>query len=152
MLVASEDMAADLGAEREPDAAELAYVRERFLVECTAAGVVAIDCPYTFSDIEGVERMRASSAAAATARSPASRHAHAAAINRVLTPSYGEVERAQRIVQAFEAARAAGHDRVELDGALVEVPRYSAAKRLLERAEGLPRLKRAEFRPAAGSH
>ena len=137
MLVASEDMAADLGAEREPDAAELAYVRERFLVECTAAGVVAIDCPYTFSDIEGAERDTRWARRRGYRSKSCVAHAHAAAINRVLTPSCGEVERAQRIVQAFEAARAAGHDRVELDGALVEVPRYSAAKRLLERAEAL---------------
>jgi citrate lyase beta subunit len=40
-------------------------------------------------------------------------------------------------VKAFEAARAAGHDRVELDGALVEVPRYAAAQRLIERARAL---------------
>ena len=44
-LLASEDLAADLGAERAPDGAELAYSRQRFLVECVAAGVVAVDCP-----------------------------------------------------------------------------------------------------------
>jgi citrate lyase beta subunit len=32
---------------------DLAYVRARFLVECRAAGVEAIDCPYTFSDARG---------------------------------------------------------------------------------------------------
>ena len=55
-LLAAEDLAADLGAERRPDGAELAYCRQRFIVECVAAGVVAVDCPYTFSDIEGVAR------------------------------------------------------------------------------------------------
>src|SRR5579872_2664624 len=53
-LMASEDMAADLGAERGRDGAELAYCRQRFLVECVAAEVVAVDCPYTFSDADGV--------------------------------------------------------------------------------------------------
>lgn len=33
-LLASEDLAADLGAEREPDGVELAYCRQRFIVEC----------------------------------------------------------------------------------------------------------------------
>ena len=55
-LLASEDLAADLGAERGQDGVELAYCRQRFLVECVAAGVVAVDCPYTWSDAEGVER------------------------------------------------------------------------------------------------
>ena len=38
-LVASEDMAASLGAVRTRRGGELAYVRSRFLVECRAAGV-----------------------------------------------------------------------------------------------------------------
>src|SRR5258708_16514483 len=53
LLVASEDMVADLGTQRSRSGAELAYVRSRFLVECRAAGVEAIDCPYTFSDTKG---------------------------------------------------------------------------------------------------
>ena len=55
-LLASEDLAADLGAERGADGLELAYCRQRFLVECVAAGVVAVDCPYTWSDVEGATR------------------------------------------------------------------------------------------------
>ncbi|HEX7249689.1 MAG TPA: aldolase/citrate lyase family protein, partial [Burkholderiales bacterium] len=46
MLVASEDMVADLGTERTRRARELDYVRSRFLVECRAAGVEPIDAPY----------------------------------------------------------------------------------------------------------
>ena len=53
MLVASEDMVADLGTSRSRGGEELAYVRARFLVDCRAAGVEAIDCPYTFSDVKG---------------------------------------------------------------------------------------------------
>src|SRR3954447_11417671 len=52
-LVASEDMVADLGTARSRTGEELAYVRARFLVECRAAGVEAIDYPYTFSDVKG---------------------------------------------------------------------------------------------------
>ena len=59
--------------------------------------------------------------------------AHAAAINRVLTPQRAEIEHARRIVVAFERARAAGRERVTVDGALIEVPIYAAAKRLLDR-------------------
>jgi len=66
MLVASEDMVADLGTERSRSGEELAYVRARFLVECRAAGVEA------------------------------------------------------------------GKDRARVGGALIEVPIYAAAKRLLD--------------------
>jgi len=132
MLVASEDMVADLGAERSRGGEELGYVRARFLVECRAAGVEAIDCPYTFSDVKGVV------ADARYARRLGYRMkslvdpAHAKAINQVFTPSPKELKKARRIVAAFEKARAAGRDRARVGGALIEVPIYAAAKRLLD--------------------
>jgi citrate lyase subunit beta/citryl-CoA lyase len=136
-LLASEDLAADLGAERAPDGAELSYCRQRFLVECVAAGVVAVDCPYTWSDIEGVERdTRWARRLGYVARSLVD-PAHAAVINGLLTSDAAEVRRAEKIVAAFEAARARGEARVELDGSLVEMPTYSNAKRLLARADAL---------------
>jgi len=136
-LVAAEDMAADLGAERAPDGLELAYVRQRFLVECVAAGIVAIDAPYTWRDAEGLERdTRWARRLGYKAKSCVAPE-HAAIVNRVLTPSAEEIARARRIVAAFEAARAAGRDRAEFDGSLVEVPTYSNMKRVLARAEAL---------------
>jgi citrate lyase subunit beta / citryl-CoA lyase len=134
MLVASEDMAADLGTSRSRGGEELAYVRARFLVDCRASGVEAIDCPYTFSDVKGAV------ADAMWARRLGYRMkslvdpAHAKAINAVFTPSKGEVLKARKIVAAFEKARKAGKDRAKVDGALIEVPAYAAAKRLLESA------------------
>jgi citrate lyase subunit beta/citryl-CoA lyase len=136
-LLASEDLAADLGAERAPDGVELAYSRQRFLVECVAAGVVAVDCPYTWSDIEGVTRdTRWARRLGYVARSLVD-PAHATVINVLLTPDAAEVRRAEEIVAAFDRARASGDARVELNGSLVEVPTYSNAKRLLARASAL---------------
>ena len=56
---------------------------------------------------------------------------HAGAINQVLTASEKELARARRIVNAFEKARAAGRERAKVDGAMIEVPIYAAARRLL---------------------
>jgi len=131
-LMASEDMAVDLGTTRSRAGAELAYARARFLVECRAAGVEAIDCPYTFGDARGAgadaryaKRLgyRAKSLVMPT---------HAAAINRVFTPQPAEIARARRIVAAFDKARAAGRERATVDGALIEVPIYATALRLLK--------------------
>jgi citrate lyase subunit beta/citryl-CoA lyase len=132
LLVASEDMVADLGTARSRSGEELAYVRARFLVECRAAGIEAIDCPYTFSDVKGAL------ADARYARRLGYRMkslvdpSHARAINKVFTPSSAELSKARKIVLAFEKARAAGKERAKVDGALIEVPIYAAAKRLLE--------------------
>lgn len=142
MLVASEDMVADLGTGRSRGGEELAYVRARFLVDCRAAGVEAIDAPWTFSDAKGA------AADAKWARKMGYRMkslvspAHAKAVNAAFTPSAAELAKARRIVAAFEKARAAGLERAKVDGKLVEVPIYSAARRLLASVERMPPSKR----------
>jgi citrate lyase subunit beta / citryl-CoA lyase len=136
-LVASEDMAADLGAERGRDGAELLYVRQRFLIECVAAGVIAVDAPYTFSDDSGCEAEARFARRLGYRSKSCVAPAHAALINRVLTPSAEEVASAKRLIAAFEAARARGAERADVDGNLVEVPSYLSAKRLVAQAAAL---------------
>jgi citrate lyase subunit beta / citryl-CoA lyase len=143
-LMASEDLAADLGAERGRDGLELAYCRQRFIVECRAAGVVAVDCPYTFSDAEGVERETRWARRLGYVAKSLVDPAHAAVINGIFTPDEKELRRAREIVSAFETARERGGGRVELDGALVEMPAYSNAKRLIARAEALRQFERSD--------
>lgn len=136
-LLASEDMAADLGVERTREGAELAYVRSRFLVEARAANVVAIDRPYTFADLDGcVAETREARRLGFIAKSAVSA-AHVGAINAALTPDAAEVGEAKALVAAFDAARAAGAERATYKGVLVEAPRANAAHRLIARAEAL---------------
>ena len=131
LLVASEDMVADLGTVRSRGGEELAYVRSRFLVECRAAGVEAIDAPYTFSGVKGaVADARFAKRLGYRMKSLVD-PSHAKAINAVFSVSRQERRKAERIVAAFEKARAAGKERAKVDGALIEVPIYAAAKRLL---------------------
>jgi len=136
-LMASEDLAADLGAERSRDGSELAYARARFHLECTAAGVPSIDCPYTWTDTAGLEADTLAARRLGYRAKSCVQEDHAAAINRVLTPGRSEVDKAEGIVHAFEAAQADGAGRAEVDGSLVEVPIYLNAKRLVERSRAL---------------
>ena len=132
MLVASEDMVADLGTSRTRRGTELAYVRQKFLVDCRAAGVEAIDCPYTFSDAKGAAAEARHARRLGYRMKSLVAPSHAKPVNAALGPSPAELRKARRIVVAFEEARAAGRDRAAVDGALIEVPIYTAAKRLLE--------------------
>jgi citrate lyase subunit beta/citryl-CoA lyase len=136
-LIASEDMAADLGAERGQDGVELAYSRQRFLVECVAADVVAVDCPYTFSDTDGLARETRWARRLGYVAKSLVDPTHSRIINGILSPDDDELSRANRLVAAFETARAAGQARVELDGALVELPAYHNARRLLARGKAM---------------
>ncbi len=133
----TEDMAADLGAIRGKDAAELAYVRQRLHVECVAAKVLSIDCPYTFADAAGCEEDARQARRWGYVAKSAVDPAHVAVINRVMTPSSAEIAEAQAIVAAFEAARGAGRDRARVGDLLVEMPIYLNARRILDRAAAL---------------
>jgi citrate lyase subunit beta / citryl-CoA lyase len=138
LLVASEDMVADLGTVRSRGGEELAYVRSRFLVECRAAGVEAIDAPYTFSDVRGAVADARHGRKLGYRMKSLVDPAHARPINAVFSASAAELAKARRLVEAFEKARAAGRERAKVDGALIEVPIYAAAKRLLASALNTP--------------
>jgi citrate lyase subunit beta/citryl-CoA lyase len=131
LLLASEDMVADLGTARSRGGEELAYVRQRFLVDCRACGVEAIDCPYTFSDAKGAGADARYARRLGYRMKSLVEPSHAKVVNAAFTASAAELRKAKRIVAAFEKARAAGKDRATVDRALVEVPIYAAAKRLL---------------------
>jgi citrate lyase subunit beta/citryl-CoA lyase len=136
-LLGTEDLAADLCAERQPDGLELDYARRRFVLECRAAAIEPIDAPYTFSDSEGAARDAAYARRLGYRSKSLVNPEHAAVINQVLTPGSEEVRRAQAMVQAFEAARGRGEARALVDGLWVEVPTYRNALRLIDRARRL---------------
>jgi citrate lyase subunit beta/citryl-CoA lyase len=132
MLLASEDMVADLGTVRSRGGEELAYARARFLVECRAAGVEAIDCPYTFSDVKGAVADARYAKRLGYRMKSLVQPSHARAINKVFAVGKAERAHAMKILKAFELARAKGKDRAKVGGALIEVPAYAAARRLLK--------------------
>ncbi len=136
-LLGAEDLAADLCAERQPDAVELDHARRRFVLECRAAAIEPIDAPYTFSDTEGAVREGRYACRLGYRCKALVRPEHAQPLNAALTPSNDELRRATAIVDGFEAARARGEDRALVDGLWVEVPTYRNARRLIERARRL---------------
>jgi len=137
VLGSTEDLAADLGAPRSRSGQELLYARQRLHFECVAAGVVSVDCPYTFADLEGAAADARFARGFGYIAKSLVRPEHAAAVNAAMTPSPDEVRQARAVIAAFEAARRDGRDRVEVDGLLVEVPFYASAQRLLARAAAL---------------
>lgn len=136
-LMASEDLAADLGVARTREGNELAYCRQRFLVECKAAGVVAVDCPYTFSDAEGAERDGHKARAMGYTAKSLVDAGHASTINAAMDPSDAELAEAAELISTFETLRARGEARASWRGALIEMPAYTSAKRIVARAEAM---------------
>ncbi len=130
-LLGAEDLAADLMAERSREALELDHARRRFILECRAAGIEPIDAPFTFTDLEGaVSEARYARRLGYRCKSLV-RPDHARPLRAALAPSAEERAAAERLVAAFEAARARGEERALVDGLWVEVPTYLNAQRLL---------------------
>ncbi len=136
-LLGAEDLAADLCAERQPDAVELDHARRRFVLECRAAAIEPIDAPYTFSDVEGAVREARYARRLGYRCKSLVRPDHALPLNVALTPSEDELRRAAAMVAGFEAARLRGEERALVDGLWVEVPTYRNAQRLIDRARRL---------------
>ena len=55
-------------------------------------------------------------------------------VNRTFSPSPEEVERARRLVAAFDAQQAAGAGAFTFDGKMVDMPMLVAARKVLARA------------------
>ncbi|WP_454676932.1 HpcH/HpaI aldolase/citrate lyase family protein [Achromobacter marplatensis] len=147
-LLAAEDLTASLGAERGKDGIELHAVRARFLVDCTAAGCVPIDCPFNYRDLPALEtdlrwarRLGLKSKCATVADQVPLIHA-------VFTPAADEIDAARDCVARFEAQRAGRHDAERIDP-----PVYNAARRLLARHDQFERWaaeRRAQAVPQQG--
>jgi len=129
-LLGSEDLAADLGADRTREALELEYARARFLMECRAAGIEPVDAPYTYDDVAGaVEEARRARRLGYHTKSLV-RPEHVRPVREALMPTPLEIAHAKKVVADFEAARQRGEDRVLVDGLWIDVPTYLNARRL----------------------
>uniref|UniRef100_UPI0017E4A694 HpcH/HpaI aldolase/citrate lyase family protein n=1 Tax=Ramlibacter sp. TaxID=1917967 RepID=UPI0017E4A694 len=95
-LLGAEDLAADLWAERSREAIELDHARQRFVLECRAAGIEPIDAPYTFNDADGAgQEARYARRLGYRAKSLV-RVDHVQAITRALVPGAEARAQAQR--------------------------------------------------------
>ena len=130
-LLGAENLAADLGAERTREAAELEYARSRFLLECRAAAIEPVDAPYTFADADGAAQEARYWRRLGYRTKSLVRPEHVGAVRDALTPTALEIEQARKVVAAFEAARSRGEERALVDGLWIEVPTYMNAKRLI---------------------
>ncbi len=135
----AEDLSSDLGAEASRDDAGLLtdpyrLARTLCLVGARAAGVDPIDTVYVnYRDHEGLEAECRAAARDGFTGKMAIHPDQVAPINWAFTPAPEAVARAQRIVEAFQAAGEAGV--VGLDGEMLDRPHLVRAEQLLARAE-----------------
>lgn len=129
------DLAAELGLGELPDGLELLHVRSRVVLACALGGIPAIDGVYlNVGDSDGLaaeaRRARALGFAAKLCIHPAQLEV----VRDAFTPSAAEIERARRVVDAYERSLASQRGTALADGAMVDLATVRRARRVLRGA------------------
>ena len=133
--VGGEDLATDLGAEPTPDALDLP--KRIGVVAARAAGVLPLGFIGTVAglkDLDGYRAMLRRSKAIGFACASCVHPSQVAIINEEYGARPEEVERAKRLVAAFEVALAEGKGAVAFEGNMIDKPIVDRARRLIARA------------------
>jgi citrate lyase subunit beta/citryl-CoA lyase/(S)-citramalyl-CoA lyase len=129
VLFGGADLSADLGSDMGWDALLLA--RSTLVSAAARAGIATLDVPHL--DLKDPADLVASTARAKALGFTGRSCIHpnqVAVVNATFSPSPAELERARRVVEAFDAAGGAA---ALLDGKLIELPVIRAARRVLSR-------------------
>ena len=141
----AEDFSADMGISRTVDEVDsrsggepepgLAYARSAVAVAARAAGVHALDTPYTkFRDPEGL-RAEAMLAKSIGYKGKLAIHpAQVEVIESVFKPTEAEIDRAQRVLDIAAEAETDGRGSVALDGEMIDMPVILRAQNVLRDA------------------
>ena len=134
----AEDFTNDMGIERTDTGAEVTVPRSWVPVAARAAGVGGLDSPFVrFRDPDALrddaQRARRMGYTGKFAIHPAQLEI----INETFSPSAEEIEYARRVVEAWDAAEAAGRGSLALDGRMVDVPVVKRAQNLLALADSI---------------
>jgi citrate lyase subunit beta/citryl-CoA lyase len=142
LAIGRADLAGELGLGVDPEGPEFRSILLQLVIASSAAGVAPPVAP-TSTDIRDLEALRTSTEQllrlgfrGRTAVHPA----QLSVINEVFTPSEDEVERAERLVAAFEEAERGGSGVITDDnGRMVDVAVVRSAREVLQRAGQAPR-------------
>jgi citrate lyase subunit beta/citryl-CoA lyase len=135
LVFGAEDLAADVGATRTDEGTEVLYAREHVVLAASAADVDAIDTVYTdFSDDAGLREDAAFARRLGYDGKLAIHPAQVAPITEAFTPDPGDVEWAEKVLDARDEAEREGRAVFEVDGEMIDAPLIAQAERLLDRA------------------
>jgi citrate lyase subunit beta/citryl-CoA lyase len=136
MAVGGEDLATDLDA--EPSADSLYVAKMLGIHAARAAGILPLGVLASVGNIDRLDeyramltRSRALGFACATCVHPD----HVVLLNEIYGPNPAAVERARRMIAAFEEAERRGEGAVGFEGMMVDRPVVDRARRLVARAE-----------------
>jgi len=138
LTIGLEDYTADLGVARTAEGRESQYARARVVNAARAAGVQAIDSVFSdVADMDGLRRWGEASRAMGFEGMGCIHPGQIRVIHEAFRPSDAEIEKARRIVGAFDEAQRRGLAVVSLGSKMIDPPVVQRALRLVERAKAM---------------
>ena len=130
------DFTRDMGTNLSPEGTEIFYARSHVALVSRAAGLQAIDTPWTdITDIDGLVK-EARVARQLGFRGKLAIHPnHVEPLHRVFSPSEAEIVFARKVVTAFREAEAQGLGAISLDGRMIDVANARQAEQVMAWAE-----------------
>ena len=111
------------------------YQRQRVVLACRAAGIDAVDGPFgNFRDPDSYEREATRAMVLGCVGKWAIHPAQVEIAQRVFSPTEEEVERARKIVQAYDAAVARGEGAAQVDDAMIDAASVRLVQNTLDKA------------------
>lgn len=135
MAIGLEDFTADLGVQRTKEGSESFYARTRLINACKAAKIQPIDSVYSdVADMEGLVRNVKSSKALGFEGMGCIHPRQIAVIHQNFAPGTEEIEKAKKIILAFEDAKKNGLGVVSIGTKMIDAPVVKRAENTIKLA------------------
>lgn len=140
LFFGAEDLATELGAQRTRSGLEVVYARQRVLMAAKAAGIAAIDQAVTeFRDDELFREDSRLGRSFGYEGKICLNPRQAALANELFVPSASEIDRARRLLSAFEACEAQGLGAISFEEQMIDEPLVRRARAIVALAEKVER-------------
>jgi citrate lyase subunit beta / citryl-CoA lyase len=138
ITIGLEDYTADLGVVKTRSGNESLFARQRLVNAAHAAGVQAIDSVFgDLGDLEGLRAWAANSRALGFEGMGCVHPLHIPIIHEAFAPTSVEIDRARKIVAAYDDAQARGLAVVSLGSKMIDLPVVQRALKLMARAQAM---------------
>lgn len=135
LAIGLEDFTADLGVARTPEGEESLYARSRIVNACKAAGIQPIDS--VFSDVGDMEGLRENARKSRSLGFEGMGCIHprqVPVIHEGFAPTEIEIEKAEKIMEAFAEANARGLGVISIGSKMIDPPVVKRAEQTMEMA------------------
>ncbi|MFW9924932.1 MAG: HpcH/HpaI aldolase/citrate lyase family protein [Candidatus Thorarchaeota archaeon] len=131
-----EDLTADIGAKRTKTGKELEYISSKLIIACAAYKIQAIDTVYTdVNDLEGLYQATLQAIELGFQGKSVIHPSQIEIVHQAFTPSENEIEKAEKIVKAYQDAKKKGLGVISVDGRMVDLPVVRRSERILKYAK-----------------